>query len=455
MKKIVLATFLFGCLEFCPAQQWNSLSDVSCSASAVYEFIHKDDLLYLTAAIYLVNGEHTSGVLSWDGTNIQNFNQTWPVGPENIAFSGDTLFVAGSFNSIGNVPGTRGVGMLGAEGWVSLGGGCQSITDDPTSCEFWNSKCYIGNRFTSVGGQMANGFASWNGDQWVAEESTWGNFELGPAILSIYNGDLIGAGDFFQSTTGTPLYNVAQFDGTSWLDIHGGVGNDVYGLFVDGDDLYVGGIFSSAQFGEVATPNRVAYYDGENWHGIGAYNEIGNTVRAIVKYRDQIYIGGVITINGVPWQGLAYFDGVHWHQVPGSEDIDARVRCMTVYNDELYIGGDFQHAGGLTVPGLVRYYLHPDSVQWGVPDGITTQVKNVLSVFPNPASDELHIATRDGLEGQIIITDMSGKMLMTENLPPQKKLTIPTISLPDGMVVFSVVRKGIVVEAQKVVVRKQ
>jgi hypothetical protein len=249
------------------------------------------------------------------------------------------------------------------------------------------------------------------------------------------------------------MFRVGRFDGTHWHDINGGVNGTVYDLFVDGEDLYVGGTSTLSQFGDVVIPNNLARFDGTTWHGVGEYEEIGNTVTAIAKYRGQIYVGGLITINGTPWRSLAYFDGVHWHEVPGSQDMDNRVRCLEVYKDELYIGGDFDHAGGLEVPGLVRYYLHPDSVQWGVPDAVEEQTIKTFQIFPNPADEQLNIVFDQPLQGDVLITDMSGKQCHREAIVNRTRITIPTAALPKSTLLVSQLLGGRLMHTEKVVVR--
>lgn len=449
--QVIILLFFIGTTCYC--QQWSTLNDLSLSNNVIQEMKIYSDTLFIAGWFEEVNGIESSGIFKWDSTSVSLLSAAQSIAIHDFVICNDTTYVVGGFFTADNVQGTRGIASFYNNQWWSVGGGGESPTDNPSSCLSWNNRLYIGHSFGGMGDvDIPFSFASWDGTSWYEEESVYG-LDKGPMVMTIYNGELIGGGNFNQTTTGNQMFRVGRFDGAHWHDINGGVNGTVYDLFVDGEDLYVGGTSTLAQFGDVVIPNNLARFDGTTWHGVGEYEEIGNTILAITKYRGQIYVGGLMTINGTPWQSLAYFDGVHWHQVPGSEDMDERVRCLEVYKDELYIGGDFDHAGGLEVPGLVRYYLHADSVQWGVPDAVEEQTIKSFQIFPNPAEEQLNIVFDQPLQGDVLITDMSGKQCHREAIGNRTRITIPTAALPKGTLLVSQLLSGRLMHTEKVVVR--
>jgi hypothetical protein len=436
------------------AQYWSTLNNVSLGDfNTIYELEEYDSLLYIGGIFNEINGFETTGIVKWDSANFMQVSNMPLAGPNSFELTGDSIFSVGSFNDIGGIEGTNAIGLWNGFEWQSVGGGSQQNTAWIKCCKLYNGKLYIGADFDQMGNiNVPFAFASWDGAVWTEEESVYG-LSKGPSVMTIYNGELIGGGDFTTTTTGNPMNKVARFDGIHWYDLQGGVNGTVFSLFVDGNDLYVGGTCTLAQFGDVVIPNNVARFDGNNWHPIGNYEEIGNTVRAIALYRGQLYIGGRLTINGIESQYLAYYDGVHWHQVPGSEDMDERVRCLQVYKDELYIGGDFDHAGGHEVPGLVRYYLHPDSVHWGVPDMIEENNTRSFHIFPNPADDMFKVEFDEFADGDLIITDLLGRQYLREFINRRRSLTIQTADLPRGTLLVSQLVGGKLLNTEKVVVR--
>ena len=450
MKNVFIISMLISA-NLGYAQVWSTLNDLTLSNHHVNRLQVINDTLFAAGYFQDVNELPSAGIFKWDSSQVTLVSGIQEIGINDFIIDDNEVFVVGVFNQIEDIPGTAGIASFSNGVWQSVGGGGGSIVDTPESCIKWNNKTYVGYGFNEIGDiSVPYGFASWDGNSWFAEESVFG-FGEGPSNMVIYNGEIVGGGDFNQTTTGELAHKVARFDGTYWHDIEGGVNGTVYSLFVDGNYLYVGGTCTLAQYGDLVVPNNIAFFDGNQWNAIGEFEEIGNTIHAIAIYRGQIYVGGYITLNGVSGQALAYFDGVHWNAVPGSEDMGYRVNCLQVYKDELYIGGRFDIAGGLEVPGIVRYYLHPDSVQWGVPDHVIEHEKLDFTVYPNPASDELTVEFDENVTGELLLTDISGKEIFRESIGNRKRVKIPLSTFPRGMIVVSVIRGGRFVASKKVV----
>jgi hypothetical protein len=300
-----------------------------------------------------------------------------------------------------------------------------------------------------------NGFASWDGNQWSAPESVYG-FDLGPRVMCVFDGYLWGGGDIDFTTEGVSINNIARFDGEHWYDVNGGMSGTVQAFYPDEEEgrLYAGGSGSLAQFGDVSCPNNVVYWDGENWNPVGIYNDINYDIKALTKYRGQIYAGGYFQLNGVT-EKLAYFDGVHWQAVPGAGTIDGAVDALEVYKDELYIGGTYTQMGGLEVPGLIRYFLHPDSVQWGVED--TTwidepSVNSDFNLYPIPAADVVRLNFPVPQTGEIIIFDLQGRRLKSKWLVGIKECELDLRGVAPGTYEVALFVDGVFLKSKKLLI---
>jgi hypothetical protein len=439
-------------------QQWNTLADVTMSGSNIRKFRIINDSLYVGASVGMVNGSNTTGILIWEGTE-------WTTISPSIASVFDfsyymaQLHIVGSFNDIDDLPYTIGIARWDGATWNSVGGGGGDIQDGPYQCEVFQDRLYVSHSFNDMG-DLINifGFAAWDGQEWIEPEALLG-FDLGPQVLCLFQDKLIGGGDFAESSTGTVVYNIAMFDGEHWADMNGGVNGTVQALYPDEESgvLYVGGNCNLAQFGNVEIPNSIAMWNGTDWQSIGIYNEINYDIHAICKYHDQVYVGGYFQLNGNT-EKLAYFDGVHWLPVPLAGTIGGQVNALMVYQDELYVGGTFDAIGGLEVPGIARYYLHPDSVQWGVED--TTDVvnritpRNTFRIYPNPTHGKIVVEFDKAQDGEILVTDLNGKQLCSLAINGKSRIDVDISTYEVSGVFISWVQYGAIVITEKVILNQ-
>jgi hypothetical protein len=139
---------------------------------------------------------------------------------------------------------------------------------------------------------------------------------------------------------------------TAWdarFDTLGGLDNIAFAVAVDGENVYVGGQFTTA--GGI-TVNGIARWDGAAWHALGA--GMDNIVRAIAVDGANVYAAGQFTTaGGVTTNGVARWDGAAWHAL--GTGMDGIVYALAVYNGELYAGGLFTTAGGVPAQNIARW----------------------------------------------------------------------------------------------------
>ncbi|MEL7123219.1 MAG: hypothetical protein AAFO07_27470 [Bacteroidota bacterium] len=82
-----------------------------------------------------------------------------------------------------------------------------------------------------------------------------------------YQGNIVVGGSFNNIDGDETLANIAIWDGLKWQSLDQGLNNEVYSIFVDGDDLYAGGRFRNA--GNIENANWIAKWDGSQWSALG------------------------------------------------------------------------------------------------------------------------------------------------------------------------------------------
>src|SRR5206468_154618 len=88
--------------------------------------------------------------------------------------------------------------------------------------------------------------------------------------LTVYNGELIAAGNFDNAGGNTCVRGLARWNGSIWQAPGSQCpafccSNCAYSLTVDGGKLIAGGCFTDIS----SAGNRVSQWDGTNWTGIG------------------------------------------------------------------------------------------------------------------------------------------------------------------------------------------
>ncbi len=87
----------------------------------------------------------------------------------------------------------------------------------------------------------------------------------------------------------------------------------------------------------------------------------------------------------------------------------------------------------------------------GIADGPVFEMP-LLSIYPNPASDYIIVRVADNtFDGELIITDMSGRMLLRERISRESK--IPLWHLKSGTYIVMLVEEGRIYYSDKVIVQ--
>lgn len=184
--------------------------------------------------------------------------------------------------------------------------------------------------------------------------------------LLVYNGNLYAAGDFTEAG-GVSANHIALWNGVSWSALGTGVNGTVEAIEEYNGEIYVVGNFSSA--GGVST-NNIARWNGTNW---SAVNGIGiSTPYTLEKYDNKLIVGGDFSwVNGNEANNIVSWDGTNWSAM--GTGTNGMVQSLYVHDGKLYLGGSFTQAGGMSSNYLARwdgtnYIPVPSSVNASVTD---------------------------------------------------------------------------------------
>ena len=171
-----------------------------------------------------------------------------------------------------------------------------------------------------------------------------------------------------------------------------------WAVFDDGNGqaLYIAGKFESV----AGSPVRdIARWDGAQWSGVGG----GVTLRqhrAMAVYDDgagpALYLADITEAGGLPINRLGKWDGTQWSNVgagfsSGPKEL-LEIYSMEVFDEgsgpALYVAGLFSNAGGVAVRNLARWNGHTWSA---VPVGIGWPVRD-MAVFNDGVAESLVFA---------------------------------------------------------------
>jgi N-acetylneuraminic acid mutarotase len=301
-----------------------------------------------------------------------------------LAVVGNEVVVGGRFTSAGGVSANR-VARFNTQTntWSSLGtGSSNGVNDRVSALAVVGNEVYVGGWFTSAGGVSANRVARFN-----TLTNTWSSLGTGSSngvsggvypyvyALAVVGNEVVVGGDF-TSAGGVSANRVARFNtqtntwstlGTgSSNGVSGGVYPYVYALAVVGNEVVVGGGFTSA--GGVSANNVARFNTQTNtWSslGTGSSNGVGGIVRALAVVGNEVVVGGGFTsAGGVSANSVARFNTQTntWsllgtgssNGVSGGSSFPA-VRALAVVGNEVVVGGEFTSAGGVSANGVARF----------------------------------------------------------------------------------------------------
>lgn len=205
------------------------------------------------------------------------------------------------------------------------------------------------------------------------------------AVVVWHDTLIVGGG--FPYVNGTPIENIAAYDGQSWFDfgILPWLGGGVTRFKVLDGELYVLGTFNYID-GHLC--NGIAKRVGGEWVSVGPIiTTSSHNVADLTKYNGQLVACGGISFAGNPYRNIVIQNpDSSWSPV-GPEGLIGNFsygRCVTVYQGDLYVGGSIPVLAGNAGHGIMRW----DGNQWNDVGGGLTYNPNDYTIL-NGAIDFL------------------------------------------------------------------
>lgn len=291
----------------------------------------------------LVGGDFTFGgspsttnLALWNGTNWISTGAGSDQPISRFITDGTNQIVLGSFSHIGGIA-AEGVAQLSGGNWSALGSGVASAGIAGSRI---GSNLYVGGSFQIAGGQSAGFIARWNGMNWqplIAGEATAPSDWVGSVAFGA-DGYLYAAGGF-QTAGKVRVNGVARYDGTNWTGFGNGFPErNVQAVALIGTNVYVKGYFNRPANGIT----NLARWNGSDWVALGL--GLGNDgyapiIDGFAAGTTNLFVSGYFkTAGGMPATNLANWDGSQWHAIPSPPStLCGGDYVMNTRGDELYI----------------------------------------------------------------------------------------------------------------------
>lgn len=374
--------------------------------------------------------------------------------------SSDNLYVGGDFqntftDSAASSYAANRIVMWNGSSWLRLGTD-NGVVGNGVNAAVW-ALSVDSNDNVAVGGQFINAYnangnnvsanhvALWNGSTWTALGANSGSSGNGVndfvRALAWDDTELFVGGDFAtaynNSSSSVSASHVAQWNGSSWAALSGGLNNDVYALLVHGSDLYVGGNFLLA---DGADANRIAKWDGAVWSTLGSGSGLagngvdGNVYALAVSENGQsLLAGGAFNTaynnvgNSVPASKMAAWNinDSSWTTFAGG--LDDAVYALTPGAGNIWVGGLFTHADGLP-SGYIGRWLN-DALVADLSVGKTAVSTTILT--NEPVTYTLSINNSGPISStNVVLTDTLSLAAKIITAPTASQGTCTTVANP-------------------------
>lgn len=330
--------------------------------TSVRALARRNNRLYVGGDFRTIDGEdqdYIAALSTSDGT-LEDWNPVVAASVYSITASGNEVIFGGIFTSTGgarraNIAAFNRIdgALLDWEANVSGSINAMVMADD---------RLYVGGYFWQVDGETRRTLAALNaGDgslvaNWdpAPNDTSWWGY--GPAVESlVIDGDTLYVGGMYNEIAGVDRLGVAALNvstgtATSWapnipspFDPYSDE-IEVFDIAVGDDQVFVGGWFY--QFGGESRQNLVAI-DKSSGQIVDDFEpNPSSSVNALLLYEDTLYVGGNFTSIGGESRNriaaLSVADGAPTNWDPNAS---SGVRTMVRVDDTLYVGGWFAAMG--------------------------------------------------------------------------------------------------------------
>ncbi len=314
------------------------------------------------------------------------------------------IIAAGEFTAAGSAL-TNFIAAYRNGAWERLGDGLafSGFGGDVKVMAVFRGDLYAMGLFNEADGESAPGLARWDGTSWHAvgegvqfpgeEMVVWndrlvftGNTPSGkgptliwdgntieelpdllrtPDALAVYDGALIAA---YRAGSASLLVSYdpntktwVPFENTSMQ-----IGGFVNTMVVEGNNLYLGGVFTGRVNGNTIAEN-IAQYTGGSWRGLGdgLQGSIVGVGDIVPAGNQGLVATGTFTGSGATdLEKLAYWDGSQWYPLgPGLFGISGALGfSLFSWNNTFFVGGEFAQAGNVWAENIGAFRLTTETI---------------------------------------------------------------------------------------------
>ncbi len=271
-----------------------------------------------------------------------------------LVVSDTTLFVGGSFTSIGGADRTNLAAIQALSSTASATAWRADASGEVTRLALSGTTLYAAGRFTDVSGQVRPGLAAL--DSVTAEVKAWNPQFSGTVAALAASDTTVFVGGSFTSIGSESRNNAAAFDGVTGV-VKGwnpNLGNSVRSIVLAEATAYVGGDFAlqGGQYRDNLAAVDVQTGRVVDWSaGVGRTLDDTNRARveALATFGSNIYVGGSFTLaNGTGRTNLAAVDLSTGQLLPwnaGTEVTNSEIWGLAVWRNSLAVGGTFKQIG--------------------------------------------------------------------------------------------------------------
>jgi hypothetical protein len=238
-----------------------------------------------------------------------------------IEFKG-SLVVAGRFTRVGDVAANN-IARWDGTAWHPLGQGIEGGT--VSTLAIHQGDLVAGGDYWFAGGIVCRSIARWNGTDWSpfgrGLEDALTNPREVRAIGSDSNALVVAVDVFIENYYGDPTpspypFLLFSWSGTDWVPLSPGANGPVWTFAFHDGAMFAGGAFDS--IGNVPAKG-VARWDGSTWSEVGGgIGDYGRSVNAMVTYSGQLIIGGGFdSAGGNSASNVAAWETGYLHGRPG------------------------------------------------------------------------------------------------------------------------------------------
>ncbi|QKG79121.1 T9SS type B sorting domain-containing protein [Tenuifilum thalassicum] len=310
--------------------------------------------IYVAGDFTDIDGAAINRVAKWNGTNWSSVGNGFNDAVYSIQLTSDGMLWAGGYFTQSGTSSVNRIAYYSSGSWKTFGEGANGNVY--SLCKS-GSSIYAGGSFTLINNTPVANIALYNGSLWNKLGVTDNGMNAAVNAIAIDNNGNVIYGGEFTSAKGNLRKFVTIWDGTSFLDLIGGLNGKINAICVNATDnkIYVGGSFSIA--GSVSA-NNIAVWNGSSWQALGSGLN-GDVLALKLDESGNLLVGGDFTIaGGVAANRIAKWNGVSWSAL--GSGFNAEVRDIEVYNSTIYAAGNFTTSGST----LIKYFAKWNGSAW-------------------------------------------------------------------------------------------